>query len=302
VERARLAVALLFDHDTTAFVDALRAGLGERRPERIPPHITLVPPSDPPVAELVGIWEDLRSSVTDAPGSIGLELGPVATFAPRTPTIHLEVTGVNASAERALRGLQEAVALPALRRRDRFGFHPHATLRTNASPARIEAAIVALEGLRRRCEVDRVTLLRHAPGPPTRWDPIGEVRLAPRPTVQRGADRLEVDVSRVGDPSEQAFWERLEVAGVPDGWTLSARVGRDVVGAARCRLHPSWMEVRCIGVWPSQRRQGVGRLLVEEAARLARRHGVERLEVATSAALPPEVAAAWGFAQGSRST
>jgi len=305
VERARLAVALLFDPATSAFLDALRVAMGERRPERIPAHVTLVPPVDAPAADLVGIWEDLRAAVVDSPPALELHLGPVATFAPDVATIHLDVHGVDEADDVALRALRQAVRIPALRRRDRHGFHPHVTLTTRAPSERIEAAMVALDGLGRRATVDRVTLLRHSPGPPTRWHPVGEVGLGARPAVVRGAERLEVAVSPLRDPTVEAFWGRVvaasprELPSPPDpgpaSWTVAARAGREVVGAAECIAHPAHVDVGCLAVAPSRWRQGVGRLLLDEVASLALSRGAERIEVLPSAGLPEAVAAAWGL-------
>ncbi len=305
MERARLAVAVVFDSETAAFVDALRAAVGEQRLDRIPPHITLVPPVDVPVADLVEVWEGLREAVASAPPAIEVDLGPVATFAPRTSTIHLDVHGVEPAADDALRALREAVRLPALTRRDRHGFHPHATLTSRASAERIDAALVAFEGLRRRTVLDRIALLRHDAGPPGRWHTAGEARLGPRRSVVRGVGALGLDVSAVRDPGVAAFWERT-VAASPkelspppepgsDSLTVSARDGRTVVGAAECRALPSVVEVCCLAVAPSRWREGIGRLLLDEAAEVAASRGAERLALLPSAEVPEPVAQAWGL-------
>lgn len=305
MERARLAVAILFDPETSAFLDALRSAVGEERLDRIPPHITLVPPVDVPVDDLVEVWEELRAAVATSPAAIELELGPVATFAPRTTTIHLDVRGSNADDEAVLHALRDAVRLPALARRDRHGFHPHATLTARASAERIEAAPVAFEGLHRTCRVDRIALLRHESGPPSRWHVAGEARLGPRTGVTRGASCIEVDASAVRDPGVSAFWERTVAASpydleppaapAPRSLTIAARDGRTVVGAAECVALPSVVEVRCLAVAPSRWREGIGRLLVDEVAASARERGAERVAVLPSARVPDPVAEAWGL-------
>jgi 2'-5' RNA ligase len=169
VHSARIVVALLFDPETSKSLDELRVAWGERRPERIPSHITLVAPVDLDVAKLPAVEEELSEAARQTPGPIELELGPGATFAPRVRTIHLAVRGVGQQDGASLAQLREAVRLPRLAELDRRPFHPHVTLTVRAPQQRIEAALVALADVRLRCQIDQVTLLRHHAGPPTRW-------------------------------------------------------------------------------------------------------------------------------------
>src|SRR5690606_16212157 len=100
----RLMVALLFDAATSRLVDDLLVDAGERRLERIPPHVTLVAPFDAAVAEVDARARAVAEVAARTP-VLPLVLGPAATFAPRTPTVHLEVAGADAASTAALHRL-----------------------------------------------------------------------------------------------------------------------------------------------------------------------------------------------------
>ncbi len=87
-----------------------------------------------------------------------LRLGPLASFAPDTPTLHLAVGG---DTERLV-SLRDSVRRAPLDRPDRRAFVPHVTLRRSLDdPAVLEGALAALTGEVGSWTVDRIVLLEH---------------------------------------------------------------------------------------------------------------------------------------------
>lgn len=148
--RRRLAVALLCPPSLAAEVDVLRRAVGVAEPFAVPPHLTLVPPVNVVEDRLVEALGVLRAAASAA-RPVDLVVGPAATFAPDTPTLHLSVEG----------GPSESAALADLRRRLRTGpfdrpdawpFVPHVTLAESVpggpGGAGLDAAVAVLAGTR----------------------------------------------------------------------------------------------------------------------------------------------------------
>src|SRR4051812_357969 len=90
--RQRLGVALLVPAPVALEIDALRRALGDDDTERIPPHVTLVPPVNVREEDV----DDAVRVLTAAAGGVRplrIELGPVTSFTPVSPTVHLRVGG-----------------------------------------------------------------------------------------------------------------------------------------------------------------------------------------------------------------
>ena len=128
--RLRFGVALLVPAPWAAEVDGLRRALGSRDLERVPPHLTLVPPVNVHVERVGQALAVLRRAAAQV-RPFRLRLGPVTTFAPVTPTLHLGVDG-EPSAVEALHRLRGAAFAPPLERSLTFEFQPHVTLAEEA--------------------------------------------------------------------------------------------------------------------------------------------------------------------------
>jgi 2'-5' RNA ligase len=95
-----------------AEVQGLRRACGDPALERVPPHVTLVPPVNVNEVRVGDALELLRDAATDL-HPFTLQLGPVATFAPDSPTLYLSVGGDD-DALAALERLREAVFQPSV--------------------------------------------------------------------------------------------------------------------------------------------------------------------------------------------
>lgn len=154
--RHRLAVALLPPERLSQQVDGLRRVLGDRRLEDLPSHLTVVPPVNVRGEALPELRRLLRDVATRS-RPFALELGPAATFAPATPTVHLSVGG---DLEQ-LSDLRSRVKRGPLERPDEWPFVAHVTLRDSMPTDAVTAAVVTLSGSLGRWSVDRLYLLEH---------------------------------------------------------------------------------------------------------------------------------------------
>lgn len=309
--RRRLAVALLFDADSAASIDVLRRAVGATVDDidRIPPHITLVPPVQLPDGEIAAAWEEVRRAGRVIDGPLALHLGPVATFAPTTPTIHLSV-----AAHDGLVGLRNASRVESMIRADKFDFVPHVTLREEASPERIDAAVAALADLSLDVEIRRLWLMQFQPtaGASGRWEPIGDVSLGRVQQRPSGTSRLELGISLTRDPSTRALIARvldrddIGIAPYPvvhravqqrngQARVVTARLDDVVVASTEY----SWLDgeatIHFVMTDAGHRGHGLGRAVIRHAFDDLRSRGVRIVDARATPDLPAEILSAYGF-------
>jgi 2'-5' RNA ligase len=196
VPRLRLASALLVPEPLAREIEGLRRALGEDL-SRVPPHLTLVPPVNVPVADLGAALERLRR-VAAAASPLAVRLGPPATFHPVNPVVYLSVGGdVD-----GVRSLRDAVITGPLARKVEHDFVPHVTLVESTTPARIEAALSALADYRVEVTFESVHLLQESD---RIWQPIAEARFEPALVVGRGGIETEITASSLADPEVVDF-------------------------------------------------------------------------------------------------
>jgi len=208
--RLRLGVAVLIDPPAGDEIDGLRRALGSGSLGRIPPHVTLVPPVNVPSHRLGTALSVLRRAAATCRGPLRLTLGPVATFAPANPVLHLPVGGDL----EGLRELRAAVFVPPLARTPTWAWVPHVTVAEEAEPGRIATAVAALDRYAVTVSIDRVVLLveRSDPGEGRRWRPLADAALGPASVVGRGGLPLELVRGRVVDPEAAALADQAGVA------------------------------------------------------------------------------------------
>jgi 2'-5' RNA ligase len=151
---------LLLDRVTTGAIDDLRRSVGADDLDRIPPHITLVPPIDLTADQIDQLWPSV-AEVAGKYGHLQLVIGPSATFAPRTMTIHLAVDGDLET----LGCLVDELRVDPLPHRRRWPFVPHVTLREDAPAELIEQSLRSLADVRFAVQVDGLHVLEHLPRP-----------------------------------------------------------------------------------------------------------------------------------------
>lgn len=202
--KRRFGVALLLPPRVAAEIDGIRRAVGDVALERIPPHVTLVPPvnvNEQKVADAV----DVMRTAASATRPFRLGLGPPETFLPANPVLFLRVDGDLD----VLHALRDHVFRPPLERKLSWPFHPHVTLADEATEERIAAALTGLADFRAEVTVDRVHLLEESG---RSWSPVADFRFAPAAVVGRGGLEVHLDVSDLLDPDARqlvdAEWSR----------------------------------------------------------------------------------------------
>ncbi|MEA3056128.1 MAG: hypothetical protein QOD30_1560 [Actinomycetota bacterium] len=288
--RQRLGVALLVPAPVALEIDALRRALGDDDTERIPPHVTLVPPVNVREEDVDDAVRVLRSAA-GAVGPLRLELGPVTSFAPVSPTVHLAVAGE----VDAVQALRDAVFTPPLSRPLTHEFVPHVTLIEGT--AHVEAALSALGGYFASVVIDRVHLMRESRRDDGSriWRPVTDAQLGGRPSViGRGGLELELQTSGDLEPSAARWlrdrWEdnNVERFGrvLEDAVPLSIVARRDgrIVGAATGDTRPTGEAYLAeLMVANEVRNEGIGAHVLAAFASAAADRGATYLTLRTDA-------------------
>jgi 2'-5' RNA ligase len=244
-----------------AEVQGLRRACGDPALERVPPHVTLVPPVNVNEVRVSDALELLRGAATDL-RPFTLQLGPVATFAPDSPTLYLSVGGDD-DALATLERLREAVFQPPLHRELAWPFVPHVTLADEADEERLVAGVRALADYCADMVCAAVHLMHEVRGPGgPRWLPLAEARFGDPIVVGRGGLPVELWVSRVVDPQARAL---LDAAGQPEpderetsaAVVVTARRRGELVGV----LWGDAAKIRAIAVSDEHRGEGIARHL-----------------------------------------
>jgi 2'-5' RNA ligase len=264
VPRVRLGVVLLIPPPWSTEIDGLRRACGDRRRERIAPHVTLVPPLNvrgEHVGAALAVLREAAATRTAA-GPLVLEIGPPGLFHPDSATLHLRVTGPGDE----LPTLRAAVFRPPLERPLDWPFAPHVTLAEEIPEDRARAALTALDGYRVTVPVDRIHLLQERAevtpdGVRRRWVPTADAPFARPAVVGRGGVELELHRSQLVDPEgvTLAGQQRAPAGAVPV--VVSARRWGTLVGVARGFVRDDDHELSAIVVTEARRGEGIGRQL-----------------------------------------
>ncbi|KLR62454.1 2'-5' RNA ligase [Actinobacteria bacterium IMCC26207] len=282
--RRRVAVALLPPASISAKIQAVRSLLGDPRIDRIAPHLTLVPPvnlADQDVEQLQGLLRSVGSATTP----FTLTLGPMSSFSPNTPTLHLAVQGDLP----ALRALREQLRVPPVNRPEVWPFTAHVTLRDSVPEDQIPPALQLFTGELPPWPVSRLYLLEFSPLKQGEvWLPILEEPFEAPVVVGRGGIELLLRTvnlleSRVAQlftgmgcqlPAEEedlsglmlVVAERLERPGVPVAAAIGTVAGKTAELLQFC-------------VNSEQRRVGIGRQVLMHWCAEAARRGAMRAVV-----------------------
>jgi 2'-5' RNA ligase/GNAT superfamily N-acetyltransferase len=281
VPKRRLGVALLLPSPIDREVEALRRACDDGALDRIPSHLTLVPPvnvREDTMPDALRVLREAAAAVTP----LTLELGPPATFLPHNPTLYLAVSGPDVE---ALERVRDRVFVPPLERPLTWAFVPHVTIADEMDSARIASALDALAGYRATVTFERVHLLEETKTAAGRvWRPIADASFAPPAIVGRGGIELELTVSERPDPEVEAFakkeWDAYRLDN-EESFTIVARYDGDIVGVADGWTHGGVAYLRDLIVASELRAQGVGSRLLAAFESLAAERDATRLALRT---------------------
>jgi 2'-5' RNA ligase len=267
--RRRLGVVLLVSGRAAIEIDGMRRACGDRALERVPPHVTLIPPVNVSETRVPEALTRLRDAAART-SPFTLELGPVTSFQPDSPTLYLAVGGAPDDLA-ALHALRDAMFEPPLHRELTWPFVPHVTLADEIPAERIEAAVTALSDYRTTVECGSVHLLQEQRDDgQVRWHPIADYHFRAPIPVARGSLPLDLWISDGLDPESRQLVDaeetvpRADSIEKPAGWrrlTVSARRRGETVGIATGYTDGSRSRLSELVVAPAHRGQGIARHL-----------------------------------------
>ncbi|RKN58456.1 2'-5' RNA ligase family protein [Micromonospora costi] len=148
-----------------------RAEAGDPQAADIPAHVTLLGPTEIPVATLAAVERHL-AAVAAAHLPFTLHLRGTGTFRPVTQVVFVAVAAGISECELLAAAISAA---PELRREARFPYHPHVTVAQDVAPEALDKAYEDLADFSAMFEVESFTLFSHSGQ--ARWQPRRDFRL-----------------------------------------------------------------------------------------------------------------------------
>lgn len=169
-----LGVAIDLPEPISAELRAWRERVGDPGARKIPPHVTLLPPTRVPVSDLTEVNRHLLDAAAVAV-PFEMHLLGTGTFRPISQVVFVAVASGISYCE-----LMEAdLRSGPLRREIAFPYHPHVTVAHDVSEERLDIAYAGLAGYEARFTVDAFTVFdQDADGTwrPGRRFPFGRTR------------------------------------------------------------------------------------------------------------------------------
>lgn len=152
-----------------------RERAGDPLARAIPPHVTLLPPTEIP-DDLVPAFREHLAEVAGQHAPFVMRLRGTGTFRPVSPVVFVQVAQGIGSCE----SLERAVRSGPVARQLEFPYHPHVTIAHDLPDAALDQAFTDLGGFAADFEVTEVHLYDH--GADGVWRPQHAFALAARPT------------------------------------------------------------------------------------------------------------------------
>lgn len=167
---ALIGVAIAVPQPWAAELEGWRTRFGDPLGSSVPAHVTLVPPTAVPCADLPAVREHLERTTASTP-RFRIVLDGTGTFRPVSPVVFVRLT--EGAGECA--ALEERVRAGVLGTRRRFPFHPHVTVAQQLDDAVLDAASAQLSGYAASFEVGEVDL--YELGTDGRWRSVQAFQL-----------------------------------------------------------------------------------------------------------------------------
>jgi len=169
-----IGVAIAIPEPWATQLQDYRTAIGDETANRIPTHITLVPPTD--VDDVVAV-EDHLASVAPRRDAFRVHLRGTGTFRPVSPVVFVNVVEGIAGCEQ----LAAAVRTGPLEVRLQFPYHPHVTVAHHLDDESLDRAFAELADFECEFEADEFHLYLH--DDEAGWQPDRTFRLSPAPVV-----------------------------------------------------------------------------------------------------------------------
>jgi 2'-5' RNA ligase len=159
VPRVNLGVAISIPSPWCEELAAWRKRVGDPEGERVPPHVTLLPPTQVPAGRLEEIDEHLTATA-DGCEPFEMHLSGTGTFRPVSDVVFVVVASGIAHCEQ----LERRVRSGPLARETRFPYHPHVTVAHDIPGEGLDAAYEGLADFEARFPVSGFTAFEQAAG------------------------------------------------------------------------------------------------------------------------------------------
>lgn len=142
-----------------------RESVGDPMARAIPPHITLMPPTEVPAERMADFVAHLKQVATEH-GPFTVHLRGTGTFRPVSRVVFVQVAQGIPMCER----LEKRVRSGPIERRLEFPYHPHVTIAHDIDESGLDRAFDELAHFDARFEVDDFHLYEH--GADGVWRPV----------------------------------------------------------------------------------------------------------------------------------
>ena len=212
--RRKLGVALLIPRNLAPEIDGLRRALGAPDVTQVPPHITLVLPTNVRTEDVDDAIALVRDAATrEQP--IDVVLGPLETFYPVTPVLYLRVSGPGLD---TITRLRDALDAGPLAQELVHPFVPHVTLNGEATDAQIAGAQASITHFVEHVHLDTITVLEQDDDKV--WRPIADAGLGAEPATRTiGASPVTMAVTKYPTDagSTMGRYRSVSVEAIVDG-------------------------------------------------------------------------------------
>jgi 2'-5' RNA ligase len=130
-----------------------RERVGDPEGRRVPPHVTLLPPTEVPVDRMPAVEEHLAATAAGC-APFELHLSGTGTFRPVSDVVFVVVAAGIAQCEQ----LERRVRSGPLERQTRFPYHPHVTVAHDIPAEGLDAAYAGLAAFEARFTVAGFTV------------------------------------------------------------------------------------------------------------------------------------------------
>lgn len=150
-----IGVAIALPAPWSTQVRKARRAIGDPQADVIPPHVTLLPPTQVPERAMPRIRHHLVVAAGRYPG-FTITLDSTGSFRPVSPVVFLNVTEGAQHCDR----LQKLVNAGVLHRPLHFDYHPHVTLGHGVPDERLDQVSAQMTGFRATFPVEHFGLYR----------------------------------------------------------------------------------------------------------------------------------------------
>jgi 2'-5' RNA ligase len=172
IPSTRVGVAVDIPEPWGDFLTRRRAEAGDPQAACVPAHLTLLGPTEIPVASLPAVEAHL-AEVAAAHPPYTLHLRGTGTFRPVTEVVFVAVAVGIGECELLAEAIRSS---PDLHRDTRFPYHPHVTVAHDVDPEELDRVYADLADFSATFRVESFTLFLHTPD--ANWQPYRDYPLA----------------------------------------------------------------------------------------------------------------------------